>query len=798
MLKSFFLFCVKTFILIGTISAFIGAYLVFYYTRELPDYSQLAKYHPPLATRVYSSDGKLIEQYAKENRVFVPISAVPKYLINAFIAAEDKNFYIHQGLDIFGIVRAAISNVNNIMKNRRLEGASTITQQVVKNFLLTNERSLSRKIKEAALSYMVSKTFTKKQILELYLNQTFFGKGAYGVATAAQTYFDKSVEDLTIAEASFIAGLPKAPSSFDPIKNYQKSKERRDYVINRMLEDGYISVEQADEAIKSPIILKKRDISNMTSAGYFAEVVRNIVVDMYGLDEFYTGGLTIITTLDSAMQRDAEAAFIEGIRKYDETRGFRKCIANIKSKDWLAAINSVQEQEGQRDMKLAIVIDVSDNNAKIGFKDGSTGSIPLSGVKWARTIVKSVKNVLKVGDVIVVEPVSNHFILRQIPEINGGFTAVDPDTGAVRAHVGGYAYSSSKFDRVTQANRQPGSLFKAFVYLAALENNIAPNSIYADMPIEISQGAGMPNWRPKNYKGDYYGDITFRTALEKSRNLVTVRVAKQVSINKISELVTRFGINSSPPHYYSMILGALETTLSKIVNAYAMVANGGLLVTPQYIEMIQDKNGKIIYRKDASICRNCEFANGESEKLPVVEELPKERIADADSVYQMTFILEGAAKRGTSSKLAKYKIPIAAKTGTTNDSKDVWHVAFTPTLVVGTYVGYDNPRTLGKTATGSSVALPIVDAFLERAIPRMKIVDFEVPHGITIINVDKTTGVKSNGPNSIPEAFKQDQVEKIDPYRYEDTGTIGENEMFDKGTSNESRNKILEDTGEVY
>ncbi len=798
MLKNFFLFCLKTLVLIGTIGTFIAAYLVFYYTRELPDYSQLAKYHPPLATRLYSADGKLIEQYAKENRIFVPIASVPKYLIDAFIAAEDKHFYSHQGVDLLGIARAAISNVNNILKNKRLEGASTITQQVVKNFLLTNERSISRKVKEAVLSYMVSKTFTKDQILELYLNQTFFGKGAYGVATAAQTYFNKSVEDLTIAEASFIAGLPKAPSSFDPIKNYERSKDRRDYVINRMLEDGYITVEQANEAIKSHITLKKRDVSDMTSAGYFAETVRNIVVDMYGLDEFYTGGLTIITTLDSAMQRDAETAFVEGIKKYDESRGFRKPIANMKSKDWLAAINSVQEQEGQRDMKLAIVIGVSDASAKIGFKDGTTGEVPITDVKWARTAVKSVKNILNIGDVIVVEAVSNHFALRQIPEVNGGLVVVEPDTGSVRAHVGGYAYSSSKFDRVTQANRQPGSLFKAFVYLAALENNIAPNSIYADMPIEISQGAGMPNWRPKNYKGDYYGDVTFRTALEKSRNLVTVRVAKQVGISKVAEIATRFGINSSPPHYYSMILGALETTLSKMVNAYAIVANGGTLVTPQYIEMIQDKNGTIIYRRDAGICENCEFPDKASEKNAIVEEMPKQRIADADSIYQMTSILEGAVRRGTSSRLAKYKIPMAAKTGTTNDSKDVWHVAFTPTLVVGTYVGYDSPRTLGRSATGSSVALPIVDGFLQRVVPRMKIMDFEVPLGITIINVDKTTGVRSNGPNSIPEAFKADQATKIEPDRYDSLGTIAENEMFDKEISDEVRNEILEDTGEVY
>lgn len=797
MARKFFSFIFRSFILVFTIASFISAYLVFYYTRELPDYSQLAKYHPPLTTRLYSMDGKLIEQYAKENRVFVPIETVPGYLINAFIAAEDKNFYHHHGIDFIGLIRAVISNVNNIIHNKRLEGASTITQQVVKNFLLTNERSIARKVKEAVLSYMVSKSLTKNQILELYLNQTFFGKGAYGVASAAQTYFDKSVEDLNLEEAAFIAGLPKAPSKFDPARNYERSKERRDYVITRMLEDGYITVENAKKGLDAPIKLVKRNLENMINAGYFAENVRNIAIDMYGEEEFYTGGLTIITTMDSELQKDAEAAFIEGVRLFDERRGFRKPIANISTKNWAIDLNKIPDQMGQRNYSLAVVIKVADDSATIGLKDGNIGIIPLPEVKWARSMVKSVKSILQVGNVVAVERAGGNYALRNIPEINGGLVIEDSHTGAIKAHIGGYDYNSNKFDRVVQAQRQPGSLAKTFVYLTALENNIPPNTIYDDAPIEISQGKGLPNWKPKNYKGDFLGPITFRTALEKSRNLVTVRVAKHVGLNKVGEMITRLGINNcKPPYYYSMILGAIETNLSKMANAYAILSNGGEQVMPHYIELIQDRKGKIIYRRDEGLCKNCENF-GNLNDIPEIERPAKHRLVDKASIYQLTSILSAAVQRGTSARLSKFKIPLAAKTGTTNNSFDTWHIAYTPDLVFGTYLGYDNPRTMGKTATGATVALPVIDALLTRVIKKIEIKDFAIPDDIELVKIDKNTGAPSEGRDAIMEAFKKNAILSDNKY-HEDTGEVKEDDIFDDATSTEEKIEFFEDTGEVY
>ena len=791
MIRKFIIFCIKAGVLLGTIGGFIGAYLVFYYTRDLPDYSQLAKYHPPLATRMYSLDGKLIEQYAIENRIFVPLESVPDYLVQAFISAEDKHFYTHEGIDLLGVVRAAFSNVGNVIKNKRLEGASTITQQVVKNFLLSNERSIGRKVKEAVLSYMVSKTFSKQQILELYLNQTFFGKGAYGVAVAAQTYFNKSVEDLTIAEAAFIAGLPKAPSSFDPIKNYERSKERRDYVINRMLEDGYIKVEQAKEALATPITLKKRNSTDLVKAGYFAEHVRNVVIDMYGETEFYTGGLTIITTMDSELQKDAEAALVDGIRKFVVTKGYKKPIANVGKEDPLEGLNKIQEQINQRDYLLAVVTGVSELSANILLKDGTTSTVPLAEVKWARGVVKTVSSVLSKGDVIAVEKVGNHYGLRQIPEVNGGMVVEDPISGAIRAHVGGYDYVSNKYDRVTQAQRQPGSTVKTFVFLSALEHGVAPNTIYDDAPITISQGKGMPSWTPKNFEGGFLGPITFRTALEKSRNLVTVRLAKQVGLNSVAEIISRLGINSNPPHYYSMILGALETTLSKMANSFSTIANGGMQVMPHYIEMIQDRNGKIIYRRDSAICKNCE-----SNVLPIVErEVPK-RLVDSQSAYQLTSILSGAAIRGTSHRLGKFKIPIAAKTGTTNKGFDAWNIAYTPDLVFGTYIGYDNPRSMGNSASGATVAVPVIEGFLTRAINKITHREFDVPEGIELVSVDKTTGQRSSGANSIMEAFKIHETHE--PIKHEDSGELEEDVMFEDKKSMEEKIEFYENIGEVY
>lgn len=762
----------KLLIVFGLIGLGAAIFLLYNYSRDLPDYSQLANYHPPSVTRIYARDGKLIEEYALERRVFISISSIPHSLIEAFIAAEDKNFYQHPGIDIVGIVRAAILNISNIIHHRRVEGASTITQQVVKNFLLTSEVSIERKIKEAILSYRISKVFTKDQILELYLNQTFFGKGAYGVAMAAQNYFNKSIEELTIAESAFIAGLPKAPSNFNPERNYARVKERRDYVITRMLEDGYLTVEAAKEAIDSPITLKKRDPSETVTADYYAEQVRDEVISRLGSKElFYTGGLTIITSLDPKYQQAAENALRKGIRDYDKKRaGYRGKVTAIDTKNWQENLQKVTKPLGMLEYKLAVVLNSADSQVEIGLEDGSKSKILLADMKWAKHNLASAKTLLKTGDVIVVEKLKNSYALTQVPAVNGGIMVMNPKTGQVLASVGGYDFTANKFDRVTQAVRQPGSLSKTFVYLAALENGIQPNRIFQDGSIEIYQGLGMPVWRPKNYKGDFLGSITMRTGLEKSRNLITVRVAQAVGIGKVAEIIKRFDINNEPKKVYSMVLGSLETTLEKMTSAYATIANSGQKITPHFVELIKDRNGKIIYRRDDRQCQNCDLSDLEIAendiKPPVISEYNYQVVTDEASNYQITSLLLGAVERGTGAAAKKLGKIIAGKSGTTNDSKDTWFVGFTPKIIVGTYVGYDNPKDMGKTATGSSVALPIFINFMENAYADVPSLDFQIPDSIKLMPVDRRTG-RVTASGDIMEAFKVNDLPEEDYHETE-------------------------------
>ncbi|ABV73943.1 Penicillin-binding protein 1A family [Rickettsia canadensis str. McKiel] len=762
MYKSLF-FCLKVFAVLILIGCVVVGYIIYHYSRDLPDYSQLARYYPPSVTRIYSRDGKLMEEYAFERRVFVPINSVPSSLIESFIAAEDKNFYNHPGVDLLGIIRAAFLNISNYLHHRRMEGASTITQQVVKNFLLTNKVSLDRKIKEAILSYMISRVLTKDQILELYLNQTFFGRGAYGVATAAQNYFNKSVEELTIAESAFIAALPKAPSELNPEKNYVRVKGRRDYVITRMFEDGYITKEAAKEAIDSPIVLRKRAKEETVAADYYAEQVREEVIKMLNSkEEFYTGGLTIITSLDVKMQQLAENSLRKGLREFDRKRGFRKPIANISIQNWQEELKKISPPQSLLEYKLAVVLDVTDNHAEIGLIDGSKSKIPISEMKWARSNLKSVKALLKKGDVIVVEVIKEWYALRQIPEVNGAIMVMNPNTGQVLASVGGYDFSTSQFDRVTQALRQPGSLSKTFVYLAALENGVKPNQIFNDGPIEISQGPGMPSWRPKNYEGKFLGEITMRTGLEKSRNLITVRVATAVGLTKIVDIIKRFGINNEPKKVYSMVLGSIETTLARMTNAYAIIANGGKKVKPHFVELIKDRNGRIIYRRENRKCPSCIVSDSNLDTA--ILEIPKEdvyRVTDEASDYQITSFLIGAIDRGTGYAAKKLGKIIGGKTGTSNDSKDTWFVGFTPKIVVGSYVGYDTPRTLGQRATGSNVVLPIFIDFMSNAYKDEPVLPFKVPDSIKLLAVDRATGkITPNG--SVIEAFKINNIQMLE------------------------------------
>lgn len=711
MFRSLFFFALKIGTLIALAGGVIITALVYYYAQDLPDFSQLSHYHPPAVTRIYSRDGKLIEEYAKEHRVFVPISTIPSSLSEAFIAAEDKNFYEHPGIDIFGIFRAGIANIANLLQRKRMEGASTITQQVVKNFLLTSERSIARKVKEAILSYMISKQLSKQQILELYLNQTYLGHGAYGVAAAAQVYFNKSVEELTIAESAFIAALPKAPSSLDPNKRYEHAKARRDYVLLRMVEDGYINSSVAREAMDSPITLIKRSRADTVTADYYAEKVREEIIAKFGKEFFYNGGLTVITSLDSKYQESAEAAFRKGIREYDLRKGYRGPLAKISLNNWQKNLEELEPTASIYEYKRAVILEVSDMAAKIGLEDGTTSSIPLAEMKWAATNLKSANTILKKGDVVVVEKLGANYGLRQIPAVNGAVMAMHPFTGQVLAMVGGYDFKVSKFDRATQALRQPGSAIKPFVYLTALEEGISPDTIYEDGPVSIPLGPGLGIWSPKNYSRDYLGEVPMMTGLVKSLNTITVKVAHQVGFRKVAETIKHFGVNSEPKPYPSIVLGALETTLDRMTSAYCAFANGGFEVKPRFIEVIKDSNGKVIYHRDAGICENCDKAS-----LPSIKPAQHYRLMSPQVAEQINFMMQQVVQSGTAARAKSLGKIMGGKTGSTNDSKSVWFIGFTPNIVVGTYVGHDKPKDLGRSSTGSSVALPIFIDFMASAM----------------------------------------------------------------------------------
>ncbi|NBO19336.1 MAG: penicillin-binding protein, partial [Proteobacteria bacterium] len=595
--------------------------LVFnYYSKDLPDYSQLEKYDPPTVTRLYAGDGRLLAEYATEKRVFVPLAAIPKRVINAFLAAEDKNFYVHEGVDFTGLVRAVRDNIINYGAGRSLVGGSTITQQVVKNFLLTNEKSLERKIKEAILATRISHVYSKDKILELYLNEIYLGLSSYGVAAAAQNYFNKSLDDLTIEEAALLAAEPKGPSLYDPRRNYEASKERRDWVLERMFEDQHISSEELAVAKNSPITLRKRDAEEVAHADFFAEEVRRTLKEMYGDSVLYQGGLVVKTTLNPQLQKFSDNALRSALIDYDRRRGYRGPLSYLASygarqDDWKEQMNKLAREHGYHileNQKLALVTQLDDKKATIVFADDSQGIVPFSLLKWTRRViadgklgpeVKKPADIMKVGDVLIVGPTSDEqkkllseadqkraWDLQQVPEVNGAMVVLDPHTGRVLAMSGGYAYGGTEFNRATQAKRQPGSAFKPFVYLTGLENGFTPSTILLDAPVEMSQGAGLPNWKPQNYHDDYLGPITMRVGLEKSRNTVTVRMAQVFGIDKVIAMAKRCGIYDDVPRNFSIVLGAAETTLLRLANAYGILDNGGKRIKPSLIERIDDRN----------------------------------------------------------------------------------------------------------------------------------------------------------------------------------------------------------------
>jgi penicillin-binding protein 1A len=772
-----FLFAAGTIVFVVAIAGAAG--MLWHYSKDLPDYSQLQDYEPPVMTRVHASDGALVAEYAKERRLYIPIQAVPKPVINAFLAAEDKNFYEHGGLDFTGIARAGMLYLQNLGSSRRPQGASTITQQVAKNFLLTNELSFHRKIKEALLAMKIERAYSKEKILELYLNEIYLGLGAYGIAAASLLYFDKSVHELTVAEAAYLAALPKAPTYLHPFRQRERAVERRNWVIDRMAELGFVPSDQADAAKKQPLNVTQRPTgAQLFAAEYFAEEVRRYVYDNYGEKKLYEGGLSVRTTLDPKMQVAARKVLSDALVKFDEGQGWRGPVSKIDiGGDWGVKLADVKALSDIAPWKLAVVLETSDQAARIGFQPGrelggsvvkerQVGNIALDGVKWAkpaaganrlRTPIK-VSQVLEPGDVIYVEPLGKdnpQYRLRQVPEVSGAIVAMDPLTGRVLSLVGGFSYDQSQFNRATQALRQPGSAFKPLVYAAALDNGYTPSTVVVDAPIEIDQGAGLGVWRPENYSGKFYGPQTLRFGIEQSRNVMTVRLAQDVGMPLIGEYSKRFGVYDDLPPYLSFALGAGETTVLKMTAAYSMFANGGKRIKPTLIDRIQDRYGRTVYKHDLRECRGCTAEKWNNQPEPSLVDR-REQVLDPMTAYQITSMMEGVVQRGTATVVREVGKPIAGKTGTTNEEKDAWFVGFSPDLAVGVYIGYDKPRHLGRGATGGHLAAPIVKDFMKLALADKPAVPFRVPAGIKLIRIDSKTGMRA-GPGSekvILEGFK--------------------------------------------
>ncbi|MCC6890806.1 MAG: penicillin-binding protein 1A [Hyphomicrobiales bacterium] len=765
----------------GTIVFLVGitgvAGLLWHFSQELPDYSQLQDYEPAVMTRVHAADGQLLAEYARERRLYLPIQAVPRLVINAFIAAEDKNFYDHGGLDFSGIARAGLSYLQNYGSGRRPQGASTITQQVAKNFLLSNELSWSRKIKEALLAMKIERAFTKERILELYLNEIYLGVGAYGVAAASLLYFNKSVHELTLPEAAYLAALPKGPNNYHPFRRRDDAIARRNYVLDRMAEDRFITAQVAEEAKREPLVVTTRPTGPQIPASeYFAEEVRRYIHDKYSEKALYEGGLSVRTTLDPNLQKAARKTLVDGLVRYDESAGYRGAIQRIEvAGDWGARLADIKALSDIAPWRLAVVLEVSDQSARIGFQParepgGSLvrqrefGVVSFDGVRWAKPasgpqrgrVPTRISQVLEIGDVIYVDPVperDGQFRLRQVPEVSGAIVALDPNTGRVFAMVGGFSFDQSQFNRATQALRQPGSSFKPLVYAAALDNGYTPSSVVLDAPLEIDTGSGV--WRPENYEGKFYGPSTLRFGIERSRNVMTVRLAQDLGMPLIGEYAKRLGIYDNPNPYISFVLGAGETTLLRMTAAYAMFDNGGRKITPTLIDRIQDRYGRTIYRHDQRECRGCSAQawNGTQPEPTLVDR--RERVLDPMTAYQITSMMEGVVQRGTATVVREVGKPIAGKTGTTNDEKDAWFIGFSPELVVGVYVGYDKPRHLGRGGTGGQLAAPIVRDFLKVALADRPAIPFRVPAGIKLIRVNPRTGMRAGpGEPGIMEAFK--------------------------------------------
>ena len=723
------------------------------YSNKLPDYKYLKNYKPPVSSKLYSGNGVLVSDFSSEKRIFVPYSAISQTVINAFLSAEDKNFFDHPGVDAKGVVRAIKNNIFNLLYSKRLEGASTITQQVAKNFLLTNEVSIDRKIKEAILAFRIERVLSKKRILELYLNQIYLGEGSYGIASASLRYFNKPISELNYGEAALLAALPKAPSKYNPYKNKELAKFRRNLVLNNLLDNGFIDQKQHSKLINSKIKLQKRKRIYLEDSRYYVEDVRKDVIDKYGYDKVYKQGFNIKTPLDLELQKIATQSLRNGLQEFDKRKGWRGPLSNIKKyKNWKKDLKDLNLQKSLG-WELAAVTRIDKFETVIKTQNDDNGTINFNDIDWTR---KEFKKLFKIGDIIYVKKLSDgNYSLKQLPRANGGIVVMDPYSGRVLALSGGFSFKQSEFNRASQAKRQPGSAFKPFIYALALENNFLPTTLVLDAPIVLDQGNDLKMWKPENYGKKFYGPSTLRTGIEKSRNLMTVRIAQELGIDKIINFSKKLNIYENPDELMSVSLGSAETTLLKITSAYCSFLNGGKLVNPILIDRIQDSEGKTIFNNEKRFCENCDLISYEGTSKPIIKN-KYQQIFSPQTAYQITSMLKGVIERGTGKGLKELKLELAGKTGTTNKNTDTWFIGFTSNLVVGVYIGYDNPSSLGKFETGSKTAMPVFKEFIKKTANTFNARPFKVADNINMMVIDAKTGKKANPKTklAIIESFK--------------------------------------------
>jgi len=773
-----------SFITAGIFMAMLGLVAVFMmYGRDLPNHEQLAQYTPPTISRIYSGEGRIMDEFARERRLFAPADEIPDLVKQAFISAEDKNFYNHAGFDALGILAA----IRDAARGGRVRGASTITQQVMKNFLLGGERRLERKIKEIILAARIEGTLDKESILELYMNEIFLGQNSYGVLAAAQTYFNKTLSELNLQEVAYLAALPKGPSNYHPVRENERAVTRRNFVLKEMYENGYVSELAYNEAREAPLrTVQNGDFpafrNSLPPRDYFTDEIRRQLSADFGEEEFFTAGLAVRATVDPELQPVAAASLRTALEEYDRNQGVWHGTGLTVEVDqlgdeetWRSALSEIQVARDIEGWHAAVVLEVGNTHARIGIEgvaDDDDGHwIKPEDVTWARKrledgslapTARKAGDLLELGDVVHVRALTKdsdgsfvRWTLRQVPEVQGGFMAMDVNTGRVIAMQGGFSYQSSVFNRATQAQRQPGSSFKPFVYAAALDSGFSPATIVIDAPIEIETGAGV--WRPQNASREFYGPTPLRTGIERSRNLMTVRLAQEIGMDVVGGYAERFGVYDRMNPFLANSLGAQETTLFRIVSAYAMFANGGERVEPTLVDRVQDRWGRTIYRHDQRTCTDC------SEEILTPGYGPRissnrERVMDAITAYQLTSMMRGVVQRGTAAGRVTLDVPVAGKTGTTNDARDVWFVGFTSNIVAGCYIGHDRPRPLGRGVYGANTCGPVFNRFMLEATEKFGGGAFDVPEGGHFIKIDRFSGARlandASGENVVAEYFR--------------------------------------------